>query len=77
MRWLAPIAMVAVTAAVLGANLYIDHLATTQPGALQISETMWLDIWAVLGGIMWAPCAFAALYLLLRSPAGRNRGGEG
>ncbi|PZQ55737.1 MAG: hypothetical protein DI555_06845 [Novosphingobium pentaromativorans] len=76
MRWLAPLAMVAVTAAVLGANLYIDHLATTQPGALQISETMWLDVWAVLGGIAWAPCAAFALYSLLRSPAGRS-GGEG
>ncbi len=75
MRWYI-LSLATVVATVVGVNLYIENLATTQPDALRFNDGFWFTVWAVLGGIAWAPCAAFALYSLLRSPAGRS-GGEG
>lgn len=76
MRWFI-IPALAIAAGIAGINLWIEHLATTQPDALRFADGFCFTVWAVLGAMAWAPCAAFALYSLLRSPAGRNRGGEG
>lgn len=76
MRWFI-IPVLAIVAGIAGINIWIEQMAETQPEALRFADGFWFTVWAVLGGFAWAPGVFLALYFLLRSPAGRNRGGEG
>lgn len=75
MRWFI-VSVAAVVAIVAGVNVYIEHLAVTNPEQLLFADGTGFLIWAIFGACAWAPFTLLALYSLLRSPAGR-RGGEG
>lgn len=74
MRWFI-IPALAIAAGIAGINLWIEHLATTQPDTLRFADGFWFTVWAVLGGMAWAPCAAYAAYRLLRTFARHT--GEG